>query len=770
MLTEIKFAPGIDKQDTSVGASGRWTNSDLTRFRYGLPEKIGGWSSLLTDTIQGVARAQHSFVDKDGNRYVAIGTDKFLIIYFEGQLYDITPWVDNNVGTQTTFVSTLATDSVANKTCTITTATAHGLIDGDMVVFDSVALAANLLAAGLTNIEFEDKLYQVLTVPTSTTFTIESLNQASAVEATSTFGTTQPYTSIGPAEQTYGYGFGTGLWGGTVTGALTNTLNGLLQADTAGTGGVGTSITLTSTTGFPTAGIIAIADELITYASILGNDLIGCVRGALGTATAGTSDGQAHSTLAVVTNATDYNGWGAAVDAGTIVLEPGLWSLSNWGDVLVATVANGKTYTWDSSASARFTTRASRTTLSAGSTNINNSSYWTASGTLSAGNTLGGQANELVGNPTASRMTLVSPTTRHLIHFGTETTVGDPTTQDDMFIRFSNAEQLNQYTPLATNAAGTQRLQDGTKIVGALIAKENILIWTNDALYTMKFVGAPFTFGFEQVGTNCGLIGKNAAIEIDGVAYWMSNNGFFAFDGTVNSLPCSVEDYVFDDVDTTKGQQICAGLNNLFTEVIWWYPAAGSDFNNRSVAYNYGEAKQPPLGTWYTNTNTNFNRTNWMDTLVYPQPYSTAYNSTGTGTFPIVQGQSGLGNTTYYAHENGTDQVNPDGSTTTLESFIQSFSFSLQPDQSEVFLAMRRFLPNFKVLTGNNQITVGVTDYPATDEVASTYSPFTVNSTTTHVDTRARGRYANLKIQNTGAGESWRFGTFQVDIQPDGRR
>ena len=176
-----------------------------------------------------------------------------------------------------------------------------------------------------------------------------------------------------------------------------------------------------------------------------------------------------------------------------------------------------------------------------------------------------------------------------------------------------------------------------------MIAKENILVWTNNALYTMKFVGAPFTFGFEQVGTNCGLIGKNAAIEIDGVAYWMSNNGFFAFDGTVNSLPCSVEDYVFDDVDTTKGQQICAGLNNLFTEVTWWYPSQGSDFNNRSVAYNYGEAKQPPLGTWYTNTNTNFNRTTWMDTLIYPEPYATSYNDTGTGTFPAVVGQSGLG-------------------------------------------------------------------------------------------------------------------------------
>ena len=761
MLTEIQFAPGIDKQDTSVGASGRWVDSDLARFRYGLPEKIGGWSSLLTDTIQGVARAQHSFVDKDGNRYVAIGTDKFLLIYFEGQLFDITPFVTNNAGAQTTYVSTLATDSTTVKTCTVTTATAHGLIDGDMVVFDNVALDTTLTAVGLTNAEFEDKLYQVLTVPTSTTFTIESVNQASAVVATNTFGTTQPYVSIGPSEQTYGYGFGAGAWGGTVTGAGSTTINngGVLAA-------AATSVILTDSSVMPATGTLLINNELMTYATNTTgtNTISGISRGQGGT------DDVEHANGSTVTNATNYNGWGAAVNAGTIVLEPGLWSLSNWGDVLVATVANGKTFTWDSSIAARLTTRASMQTLSPGSTDIDTSEYWTGIGTLTSANTLDGDEGEAVGNPTASRMTLISPTTRHIIHLGTETTIGDPTTQDDMFVRFSTGEQLNQYTPLATNAAGTQRLQDGTKIVGALIAKENILIWTNNALYTMKFVGAPFTFGFEQVGTNCGLIGKNAAVEIDGVAYWMSNNGFFAFDGTVNSLPCSVEDYVFDDVDTTKGQQVCAGLNNLFTEVMWWYPSAGSDFNNRSVAYNYGEAKQPPLGTWYTNTNANFNRTSWMDTLIYPQPYATAFDSTGTGTFPVVQGQSGLGKTTYYAQETGTDQVNPDGGSTILTSFIQSFSFSLQADQSEVFLAMRRFLPNFKVLTGNSQITVGVTDFPATDEINSSFSPFTINSTTTKVDTRARGRYANLKIQNTGAGEKWRFGTFQVDIQPDGRR
>ena len=306
--------------------------------------------------------------------------------------------------------------------------------------------------------------------------------------------------------------------------------------------------------------------------------------------------------------------------------------------------------------------------------------------------------------------------------------------------------------------------------MGALTAKETILVCTDSSLYTMKFVGAPFTFGFEQVGTNCGLIGKNSAVEIDGGAYWMSNNGFFMFDGTVKSLPCSVEDYVFDDIDTTKGQQVCAGLNNLFTEVTWWYPTTGSDFNNRYVSYNYGETMKLPAGNWYTGTNANSIRTSWTDTLVYPRPYATKYNESAAGTFPAVIGVTGLGQTVYFEHETGTDQINPDGSTTALTSFIQSFEFSLQKDQTEYFLAMRRFLPNFKTLTGNNNITLAVTDFPATDATATALSPFVVTSSTNFVDTRARGRYASIKLQNTAAGETWRFGTFQVDLQPDGRR
>jgi hypothetical protein len=361
-LAQFKFLPGIDKQNTTVGADGRWVDSDNVRFRYGLPEKVSGWSSLITDTIVGVARKMHAFVDISGNRYVAIGTDKFLLLYFEGQLYDITPL------RATLSSATIATTS-GSAVCDITTGSSHGLIAGDIVLLDNVTLPGG---TGYTDADFEDKLFQVTSVTSTTVFTITQSTNATATVATGGSIDVKPYENVGPAEQSYGYGWGTDTWGA--------------------------------------------------------------------------------------------GGWGDASSANDVVLEPGLWSLDNFGQVLIATIANGKT-------SSGFSTSA---------------------------------------NPTASRLTLVSPTTRHLVHLGTETTIGDTTTQDDMFIRFSDQEDINDYTATAINSAGDFRLQDGTKIVGAVKAKETILVWTDNALYTMRFIGAPFTFGFEQVGTNCGLIGKNA--------------------------------------------------------------------------------------------------------------------------------------------------------------------------------------------------------------------------------------------------------------------
>ena len=648
-LVEFKFKPGIDKQQTEAGAENRWVDSDNVRFRYGLPEKVGGWSSLVTDTIVGVARKQHAFVDNDGNRYVALGTDKFLLIYFEGQLYDITPL-------KTTLTSATIATTNGSPTCTITKA-AHGIAVGDIVQLDSVTLPGG---TGFSNADFEDKNFQVISVPTTGTFTINQSSNASGTVSTGGSLSIKPYEPVGPREQTYGYGWGMDPW----------------------------------------------------------------------------SNGN----------------WGEAAAASDVTLEPGLWSLDNFGEVLVATILNGKTFTWDSGISQRLTTRASTTTNNFATTN----------------------------NPTKTRVTLISPTTRHLIHLGTETIVGTPDSQDDMFIRFSDQEDINTYSPSATNTAGTQRLQDGTKIIGALKAKEVILIWTDNALYTMKFIGAPFTFAVEQVGTNCGLIGQNAVIEIDGAAFWLSPKGFFLYDGTVKSLPCTVEDFVFDNFDTTKGQQVSAGLNNLFTEITWYYPSATSDYNDKYVVFNFGESPGVPGGVWYTGTEA---RTSWMDATIYPNPYATKYDANASGTFPAIIGESGLGQTTYFEHEVGTDQVNPNGTTTTVTSLIESYDIDLQSRQrdakgratgpqvaGEVFLAVRRFVPDFKTLQGNSKISLDIKRYPQQTSTVSTHSPFTVNSNTTKKDTRARGRFVSLKIENINASESWRFGTFRLDIQPDGRR
>ena len=724
-LTRVKFLPGIDKQNTTVGAEGRWVDCDNVRFRYQLPEKVGGWSSLVTDTIVGVARKMFPFVDLDGNRYVAIGTDKLLLLYFEGQLYDITP-LDTQITNAT--IQTFSGSSLV----TITTSAAHGLEPGDIVFLDDTTLPGS---SGYSTSDFDDKKFQVTNVLNATQFQVTVTTSGTPANA-GPGGSIDiaPYVRIGPAAQSYGYGWGISEWQGSVAGAATSTLNGALLNDTNGTGGSGTSITLASTTNFTSAGRILVEEELISYASIAGADLQSIVREVNGTSKAAHSDGTA------VTDATNFSDWGEATVASTVQLEPGLWSLDNFGQVLVATIANGKTFTWDAGGTLPLTTRAATTTSG-----------------FATGN-----------NPTATRASLISPTTRHLIHLGTETTIGDPTTQDDMFIRFSDQEDINTYTPSVTNAAGTQRLQDGSRIIGALKAKETILIWTDNALYTMKFVGAPFTFGFEQVGTNCGLIGKNAAVEVDGVAYWMSPNGFFLYDGTVKTLTCSVEDYVFDQLDITKGQQVNAGLNNLFGEVTWYYPTTSSTYNNQYVVYNYGESA-PQLPIWYIGSEA---RTSWIDGTIYPKPFGTKFDSTAEGTFPTIVGVSGLGQTTLFEHEIGTDQINPDGTTTTVASNIKSFDFDLdvQGTAGQFFLFMRRILPDFKNLQGDSKITMSVKRFPQQSDSATTLSPFTVSSSTNKLDTRTRGRYANIKIENDGASQSWRFGTITLDLQPDGRR
>jgi len=640
-LRNVKIVPGFNKADTPSGAEGQWIDGDFVRFRYGQPEKIGGYTAIGQETISGPTRAQHTWTDLEGKRYAALGTSKALYIYYEDKFYDITPLATAITGA--TFSST------QNSNVVTVTKTSHGLDVGEYITFTSVSLPGGG-ATGFTVANFQDFTYEILTVPTTSTFTVQmKSNETGTGMSTAGGATINPYEEIGPTIQTYGYGWGTSTWS-----RLT---------------------------------------------------------------------------------------WGSGSTTSSVVLDPGTWSLDNFGQQLIATVKDGKTFVWNPGVS----------------------------------NPLDVRAAVMSNAPTATRLTLVSDRDRHLVHFGTETTIGDPNTQDPMFIRFSDQENYSVYQPTSVNTAGTFRLDTGNKIVAAVSGKDYNLILTDQAAYTMQFVGPPFTFSIRQVGSNCGCIGQHAVVYSDGRVYWMgSGGGFFVFDGTVKLLPSLVEDFVFTTTGSNIGinyssnEIIYASHNSLFNEIVWFYPAgtpSGSPAtqNNRAVVYNYVE------NTWSTMS---LARSSYADASTYAVPYATEYTTTNTPTISNLSGATNtFGSSLYYAHEVGNNEVALNGSTTAIPAYIQSGDFDLPAEgDGEYILRVSRFLPDFKNLQGNAIVTIFLKNFPVDAGTSSQLGPFTINANTEKIDTRARGRLANIKIQNTAVNETWRFGTFRADVNPDGRR
>ena len=728
MLQKIVFQPGINKQITETGAESQWVDCDNVRFRYGVPEKIGGWNQLgglNSNELTGAGRGLHHFLNTAGRRYAIIGTNRILYAFSGDVFYDIHP-----IKTTTTLTNAFSTVN-GSPTVTITFSTAHNINPNDIILLDNFT---SITDSNFGASDFDNKKFMVTTVPTSTTLTVTMPSNESGSGATTSGGIrVQHYYPVGTAVQEKGYGWGLGSYGGEDTSAVTTTLNGAIDAST-------TTIVLTNAAQFPSTGtsFVLIGTEMIQYTGISGNTLTGVTRGTRGTTAASHSDG------ATVTNGTDYSAWNEQTQEG-LALDPGMWSLDNFGDKAICLIHDGAVFEWDSAQSNATDTR----------------------------------ATIISGAPTASRHMLVSTPDRHLVFFGTETTIGDTSTQDDMFIRFSDQEDINTYTPTATNTAGTQRLADGSQIRGAIRGRDSILIWTDTALFTQRFVGQPFTFAFAQVGTNCGLVGQNACVEVDGSAYWMSENGFFRYAGKLESLPCLVEDFVYDDINLESGNQmVSAGLNNLFGEVTWFYPTTGSSVVNRMVTYNYFDSS-PKRPVWTVGS---LARTMWEDSAVFGKPHALEYSAGVDTSFDVVGNTEG--STIYYEHETGTDQVQ--GSTTTaIVASIESGDFDItqrrsltgqstgMPDlrgDGEFIMKIRRFIPDFISQTGNTQVTLLLRNYPNDSRASSSLGPFTVSSSTQKIDTRARARAIALKIANTAASQSWKLGTFRLDIQPDGRR
>ena len=634
-------------------------------------------------------------------------------MYSGGIFYDIHP-----IKATTTLTSAFSTTN-GSSTVTLTFSSAHNINKFDIILLDNFTSITN---SNFSSANFDDNKFMVQTIPSSTTLTIDvGSNESGSGASTSGGIRVQHYYSVGPAVEVASTGFGLGPWSGFKTGQFTSTLSADINTSV-------TSLTMASTTSFPSSGTVLIDNELITYTGNSGGTLTGLTRGASGTTAA------SHSSGDTVTDASDFFAWNAAA-SGDVVTAPGLWSLDNFGNKLIATINGGESFEWDSNGSV-----STRATI-------------------------------IANAPTASAFSIVSTPDRHLIFFGTETTIGTSSTQDPMFIRFSSQEDINTYTPSATNTAGTQRLADGSKIVGAIRGRDAIYIWTDTALFIMRFVGPPFTFSFQQVGTNCGLIGQNAAVEVDGTAYWMSENGFFRYTGKLESLPCLVEDFVYDDINTTPKQHINAGLNNLFGEVTWFYPNSGSGVVNRMVAYNYLDSS-PQRPVWTTGT---LARTAWQDSAVFGKPHATEYDEDGTtattDTNYIFGNQDGT--STYYEHETGLNQVK-EGATTAITASIESGDFDIGQQglagDGEFMMKIRRVLPDFLSQTGDTRVTLNLRDFPNDSQASSSLGPFTITSSTQKIDTRARARSISLKIDNTSTGQFWKVGTFRIDYQPDGRR
>lgn len=411
--------------------------------------------------------------------------------------------------------------------------------------------------------------------------------------------------------------------------------------------------------------------------------------------------------------------WGTPRPASaSLSLYARVWQFDNYGQVLILQLVDGGIYEWDPSSG------------------------------------IGTRATAISGAPTKSKFALVSTPDRHLICFGTESTLGDPTTQDPMYVRFSSQEDINDFVATATNTAGGQRLTDGNEIVSALRSRGQILIWTDTSIHGQQYLGPPYTFGFQQLGANCGIIAPHAAADVNGVAYWMSKDAFFVFDGSVKKIPCTVQDYVFEDLNIAQATAVNAGINTQFNEVTWYYPSLSSDYVNRFVTYNYME------NVWSIGS---LARTAWTDIGTFEKPLATSYDpldneATLTPIYGLTAGRSHLFN-----QEDGVD-ANGEA----IDAYVYSGYFDI--GDGDQMLLMQKFIPDFKRQEGNLTVALRLRPYPQASAVPSSLDPYVIAPGTQFVSTRARGRQIQLRIESDELGSWWRFGTMRVDIQPDGLR
>ena len=759
-LSKIQFRPGVNRETTSYGDENGWFNSDLIRFRKGRPEKMGGWSRLSSNTIQGTGRSLHVWAALDGSKYMGLGTETKFYIEEGGGYNDVTP-----IRTTTTLgANPLKTGSATSGVLTVT-APSHGAVNGDFVTLSGATTTDGVTAAQI-NTEHE------LTLIDSNSYTIPTAGAASsgstAGGGSSVVATYQINTGLGTVVT--GTGFGAGLWGGLSTGYAQTTLNdsgGISNSDTSFTltsaasfetastttganlTAASSSIAVADSSGFPSKGTIKIGSENIRYGTNVANVFGELTRGDDGTTAASSSSGDtvtfvglmliddeliqytgkssntinagvargargttaaAHDDGVNVKEANDFVGWGessaTAAETGSNIR---LWSQDNWGEDLAFNVYDGAPYYWDK-------------TLGLGN----------------RGSTLASQSGAS-GAPTITRRLMISGADRHLVCFGCNPL--DEADQDLLMVRWSDQEDPFDWTPTATNTAGSQRVSSGSEIISAQKTRQEMLIWTDTSLHAMRFVGPPFTFGMSMLANNVSIIGPNAVTTVGDKVFWMDRENFYVYTGRVQTIPCTLLRYVFDNINLEQSFKCFAASNKMFDEVFWFYPSSDADEIDRYVKYNFTE------NTWDLGT---LSRTAWVDYGIHDNPR-------GCGT--------SSGTNYVYVHESGDDD---DGSPMT--SFIESADFDL--GDGEQFMFVDRLIPDIDITSSDAEASVNyilkTRNYPG--DSLSTNSTNAVKSSTQQAFLRSRSRQVALRIESDTTDITWTLGDLRLNIRPDGRR
>ena len=694
-LTKLQFRPGINREITSYSNEGGWFDCDKVRFRYGFPEKIGGWLRLSATTFLGTCRAVHPWVALDGSRYLGVGTHLKYYINEGGGYSDITPLRDTTAAGAVTFA-----------------AAANTLSAGISAVQTIIPLTSSIgfPPSGLIQIGSEQIRYATVTgndlegITRGVNGTIPAAHLSAAAVDCATL--TVSDTAHGALDNDFVTFSGAVSLGSQITAAIlnqeyqivsiVNVDNYLIEART-----VASISSITTTNGLAPTPVFADSSDTGNG----GASVVGAYQINTGLDTTITGTGWSAGTWGRGT-------WGS----GTSLLVSGaqlrIWSHDNFGEDLLYNVRDGGIFYWDKT-----------------------------SGTTARGVALSSLSGAS-STPTIAKQIMVSDRDRHILAFGCDPE-NDIGVQDPLLIRFSSQESLTQWAATATNTAGELRLGSGSQIVTAAETRQQILVFTDTSLYAMQYLGPPFTFGVQLISENITMGGPLTAMAVDDQVFWMGLSEFYVYNGSVQRLPCSVRDYVFEDMNLAQMEKVTAGLNSENSEIWWFYPSAASTENDRYVIYNYMEQ------AWYYGT---LARTAWLDR--------------GIEEFPIAAAPDHY----LYNHEFGFD----DGSTSpasAINAFVSSSPLDLADGQQFTFV--RRLLPdvsfrNSSAPVPSIDITTRVRNFTGASFLSTTTSE--IGAATDQVHLRLRGRQVSIEVASDETGVAWRLGSLRYDLQPDGRR